>query len=139
LVSAQTHCGLLFGLPLLFLICILFRRGISFLLSCSFPGSKSVTIGNDLGVTATCILLPLILLWPSKPISCPLSLMLRCYYLPIDCLSLSIQNYSHVIPSNSSYFSTHLWDSTSCVFPKLFCKNRILKAYHPSTSTHKDI
>jgi hypothetical protein len=34
----------------------------SFLLSCSFPGPRAVAIGNDLDVTATCILLPLVFL-----------------------------------------------------------------------------
>jgi hypothetical protein len=59
---AQTRSGLLLGLPLLFLICMSSRSGMSFLLSCSFPGPRAVAIGNDLGVTATCILLPLVFL-----------------------------------------------------------------------------
>jgi hypothetical protein len=34
------------------IICMSFRSGMSFLLSCSFSGPKSVTIGNDPAVTA---------------------------------------------------------------------------------------
>ena len=62
LVSAQIRSGLLLGRPLLFFICMSFRSGISFLLSCSFPDPRSIATGKHCGVTATCILLPFIFL-----------------------------------------------------------------------------
>ena len=48
--------------PFLFFICMSFRSGMSFLLSCSFPGPRSIAIGKHCDVTATCILLPFVFL-----------------------------------------------------------------------------
>lgn len=104
LVSAQIHSGLLLGLPLLFLICMSFRRGMSFLLSCSFAGPKPVvTIGNDSGVTATCVSC-----FPSSAYdhqSLFLAPFLGSYsaLLSTDRSSMFInpQKHSYVIPGNS--------------------------------------
>ena len=110
----------------------------------SFPGPKPVTIGKDLGVIYCYMyfafpLHPLMTINQSKPISCPLSWMLQCYYLQIGCLCLlSIQKYSHVILGNSSYLFLH-----TPLILHFFCRSQtVLKEpyfggiLYPSTSIY---
>ena len=76
--SAQIRSsGLLLGLPLLFLICMPFKSGISFLIAFMLlrflVPNLLVLVKISALLTATCILLsPFILLWPS----------IKAYFLP---------------------------------------------------------
>jgi hypothetical protein len=107
-LSAQIRSsGLLLGLPLLFLICMSFKSGISFLITFML---LRFLVPNLLLLVKISALLLHVFCFPSssydhqsKPISCPLSWMLQCYYyLQIGRLCLlSIQKYSHVILGNS--------------------------------------
>ena len=110
LSSAQIRSsGLLLGLPLLFLICMSFKSGISFLITFMLLRFLVPNLLLLVKISALLTAIHVFCFLPSssydhqsKPISCPLSWMLQCYYLQIGRLCLlSIQKYSHVILGNS--------------------------------------
>ena len=116
-----------------------FRSGMSFLLSCSFPDPRYIAIGKHCGVTATCILLPFVFLWPSKPICCP---VLGCYSATIHgkvvylYQSRSISTWHQGIHDIFPYtFVTPFLVS----LPDCLVGTVLSRHVHPPTTTHKYI
>ena len=109
------------------------------LLSCSYPGPRSIAIGKHCDVTATCILLPFVFLWPSKPICCPLSWLLQCYYPQKGRLSLSIQKISTWHQGIHNIFPYTFVTPFLVSLPDCLVGTVLSRHVHPPTTTHKYI
>lgn len=140
LVSSQICSRLPIGLSLLFLICISFRSRMSFPFLCYSPGPNPVTVGNNLAVTATCILVFFFLLWPSKPISCYLSWQLWSNYLSIYkqavyvCQLKSVTTWYHGFHNIFLY----IFDAPVLIlFPNCSVGSILWSHFHRSTSIHE--
>lgn len=156
--SAQIRSsGLLLGLPLLFLICMSFKSGISFLIT--FMLLRFLVPNLLLLVKISALLLLHVFCFPpsssydhqSKPISCPLSWMdATVLLLSTDRSSMFIIN-PEVQPRDIREFIIFIFPYTFDTPLHFLCRSQtVLKepyfggisihpSIHPSTSTQKDI